>query len=111
MLKFGELEMELDVVSAFFHAFKWFLLTILTLGLAAFLYPYALTAFCINRTRLVDRNGRSRRLVCDLDIASRIGHALLWFLLAWITLGLAYFVYLYRVAKFVAKHTAVVEEA
>ncbi|AGW14500.1 DUF6693 family protein [Megalodesulfovibrio gigas] len=111
MLRIGELEMELDVVSAFFHALKWFLFTILTLGLAAFLYPYALTAFCINRTRLVDHTGRVRRLVCDLDVASRLGHALLWFVLACLTFGLAYFVYLYRVAKFVAEHTQVVEDA
>ncbi|GAB7081779.1 DUF6693 family protein [Megalodesulfovibrio paquesii] len=109
LLKIGTMEMDLDFLAAFFHALKWFLLTILTFGLAAFLYPYAITAFCINRTRLVDSGGRSRRLVCDLDISSRIGHAILWFLLACLTAGLAYFIYLYRVAKFVAEHTHVVD--
>lgn len=109
MVRVGSLEMDVDFMDATLHAIKWFLFTILTLGLGAFLYPYALAGFCINRTRIQTDNGAPSRLVCQLDASSRIGHALIWFLLAWLTLGLAYFIYLYRVGKFVAEHTHVVE--
>ncbi len=109
MYTIGKLEMDLDFVDATLHALKWFLFTIITLGLGAFLYPYAIVGYCLNRTRLVGNDGKRRRLVCDLDVFSRIGHALLWFLFSVVTFGIAYFIYLYRVGKFVAEHTQVVE--
>lgn len=89
------------------HGILWLLLSILTLGISMFFYPYSFSKFIINRTEvIVDEVPHA--LYCDIDIVSQIGHIVLWFLLSLLTLGIAYFFYVYKVWNFALNNTAVV---
>lgn len=101
----GTFRTDVSMIECFGHAVLWFLIIICTLGIGAFFYPYALAKFIINRTYVVRDGAPTQRLVCDLDMAAQLGHALIWLLLSVITLGLAYFLYLYGVGRYVASRT------
>jgi len=60
----------------------------------------------LNKSYVVDADGkRLGRLVCRLNAGDAIGHAFLWILLTLVTLGLAMFVYQFRVARYVYNNT------
>jgi uncharacterized membrane-anchored protein len=78
----------------------WVLLSIVTLGLALFVMPYYILKAPINRTELLDNTGRTvARLHVEVDLASIIGHAVIWFFLVIVTLGLAFLIYYPAVIK------------
>jgi hypothetical protein len=104
-MTYGRFEVDLTVLGCIGHAILWALLTLVTLGIAAFFYPYALAKFVINRTYVVEGGRRTARLYTDLGVFSEFVHALLWLLLSLVTFGVAYFVYLYRVGVFVMRQT------
>ena len=62
---------ELGLVDIIGHFVLWVLLTIVTLGLALFVYPYYLFRFIISKTYVVDADGKKYgRLICSIDLAS-----------------------------------------
>ena len=78
----------------------WVLISIVTLGLGLFVMPYYLLKAPINRTSLIGPSGEVvGRLHVDVDLASIIGHAIIWVLLTIVTLGLALIVYQLAVMK------------
>lgn len=78
------------------HLLLWIVLMIVTLGLAGFVFPYMLNRFVLSKVEIVDNTGaRVGRLQCMVDLGDAVGHCLLWILLSIVTLGLAYFVFLY----------------
>jgi uncharacterized membrane protein YagU involved in acid resistance len=78
----------------------WILLTIVTLGLGAFVMPYYLLKAPINKTTLVAPDGTSLgKLHVDVNLSEIIGHMLIWVLLTIITFGLALFIYYPAVVK------------
>ena len=90
------------------HILLWVLLIIVTVGIAAFFFPYSLQKMIINNTELVDRRGEPvGRLSCDYSVVSSIGHVVLWILLTIVTLGIAFFFYIYRVNRVVMNATEV----
>lgn len=89
------------------HLFIWFILTLLTLGIALLFFPYSFAKFIINRTRLVDEFGRERKMVCNIDMFSDLGHVILWFVISILTLGVGYFFYVYRVWNYALNNTRV----
>ena len=100
---------DFSVGDAIGHMIIWLLLTILTLGLALFVFPYYMPKAIINRTTVLAQDGTEfGRLKCDLPLGSMIGNAILWLLLCIVTLGLAYFVYVYRVFRIVLSETRIV---
>lgn len=90
----------------------WILLTIVTLGLASFIAPYYVLSSIINKTSIVDENGRRlSQLKVTFTLAEIIGHAVIWVLLAIVTLGLALIVYYYMVMKKVLNRTEIVGQS
>ena len=90
----------------------WILLTIVTLGLASFVAPYYVLSAIINKTWIIDENGRKlAQLQVNFTLAEIVGHAVIWVLLALVTLGLAIIVYYYMVAKKVLNRTKIVSLA
>jgi len=78
----------------------WVLIPIVTLGLGLFVMPYYLLKAPINRTKLIGPSGEVvGTLHVDVDLASIIGHAIIWVLLSIVTLGLALIVYQFAVMK------------
>ena len=84
----AHIEVDLGIADCIVHALIWIVLIIITFGLAAYFYPYALGKFVINKAALVESDGRRRRFRCDLDMFSQAGHAVLWFILTIVTFGM-----------------------
>jgi len=86
----------------------WFILIVITLGLAAFVFPYYLPKAVINRTTVLAQDGTEiGKLSCEISLGTVIGNAIIWVLLTIITFGLAYLVYIYRVYRVVLNETKI----
>nr|WP_202932451.1 DUF6693 family protein [Halomonas alkaliphila] len=83
-------------------------LTVITLGIALFFFPYSFARFVINRTSVVDNTtGVERKMVCDINIFSNIGHIILWMVITVLTLGLGYLFYVYRVWNYALNNSRI----
>lgn len=104
----GRLHCEFGVADAIGSVIIWLLLTIVTLGLAAFVAPYYIFSEIVNKTWLVDADGhRLGQLNVNFTLAEIIGHAVIWVLLAIVTLGLALVIYYYMVLRKVLDRTEI----
>lgn len=87
----------------------WVLLTIVTLGLALLVFPYYFNKAVLNRTEVIDASGRAiGKLDCQFNLGSSIGHAIIWFLLIVVTLGIAAFFYAYRILRVLLNDTRII---
>jgi len=89
------------------HLILWFIITFITFGIGAFFFPYSFSKFIINRSELIDEQGRPRKMVCDTDLFGNIGHVILWMIISIITLGLGYAFYFYKVWNYSLNHTKI----
>ncbi|CAB3891396.1 hypothetical protein LMG1861_03821 [Achromobacter piechaudii] len=104
------LKSDLTVGDIIGHGIIWILLSIVTLGLALFVFPYYMQRFIISRTSVLDDSGRRvGRLVCTIDLASIIGNIVLWAIISIVTLGIGYLIFLYKINAHCMNHTKVVE--
>ncbi|MGM0832928.1 MAG: DUF6693 family protein [Pseudomonadota bacterium] len=95
----------LDIIG---HLLIWLILTIITFGIALFFFPYSFARFVINRTSVVDSaTGVERKMVCDINIFSNIGHIILWMIISILTFGLGYIFYFYRVWNYALSNARV----
>lgn len=95
-------------VDAIGYMILWFILTVITLGLALLVFPYYLNINVLNRTEVVDAQGRAiGRLNCRFGVGSAIGNLILWAILIFLTLGLASFLFAYRVVRVVLNETTI----
>jgi len=86
---------DLSILDIIGHLLIWVLLTIITFGIALFFFPYSFARFVINRTSVVDNaTGVERKMVCDINIFSNVGHIILWMVISFLT---GYIFYFYRV--------------
>lgn len=106
--RIGRLKCSFTTVEAIGSVVLWIILTIVTLGLALIVFPYYLNRAVLNKTELLDASGRAiGRLNCTFNIGHSIGHVILWAILIIVTLGLAGFLYVYRVIRVVLNETRV----
>lgn len=104
-----QLKSELGAFEVLGHLIVWVLLTIITFGLAMFVFPYYMQRFIISTTFAYDGEGRKvGRLVCTIDLASMIGNIILWAIISILTLGIGYLVFLYKITAHCMTHTKVV---
>jgi len=87
------------------HLLMWLILSIITLGIGLFFYPYSFSKFIINRTSIIDESGVSWKLKCNIDLFSDIGHVILWIIISVLTLGLGFIFYFYRVWNYALNNT------
>lgn len=106
--RIGRLKCSFSVVEAIGSVILWIVLTIVTLGLALIVFPYYLNRAVLNKTELLDGAGRPiARLNCTFSIGHSVGHVIIWAILIVVTLGLASFLYVYRVLRVVLNETRV----
>jgi uncharacterized membrane protein YjgN (DUF898 family) len=106
--RIGRLKCSFSIVESIGSVVLWIILTIVTLGLALIVFPYYLNRAVLNKTELLDGSGRPiGRLNCTFNVGHSIGHVILWVLLIIVTLGLASFLYAYRVIRVVLNETRV----
>jgi uncharacterized membrane protein YjgN (DUF898 family) len=89
------------------HLILWFILIIITFGIAAFFLPYSFSKFILNRSELIDDHGRARKMVCNTDMFGNIGHVILWIIISLITFGLGYAFYFYKVWNYSLNNTTI----
>ena len=89
------------------HLILWLVLIILTLGIAAFFFPYSFCKFIINRSQLIDGNGSYRKMKCHTDMFGNIGHVILWIIITLITFGIGYAFYFYKVWNYSLNNTVI----
>ena len=106
--RIGRLKCSFSITEAIGSVVLWIILTIITLGLALIVFPYYINRAVLNKTALLDGSGRAiGRLNCTFNIGHSIGHVILWAILIIVTLGLASFLYVYRVIRVVLNETRV----
>lgn len=98
---------DLSILDIIGHLIIWVVLSIITLGIALFFFPYSFSRFVINRTSVVDAAGVERKMVCDINLSSNIGHIILWMLISLVTFGLGYIFYFYRVWNYALNNSRV----
>lgn len=93
-----QLKCEIGTLEIIGHAIIWILLALITFGLALFVFPYYMQRYILNKTVAYDASGKKvGRLQCEIDLASMIGHIILWTILSIITFGILYIVFLYKI--------------
>lgn len=103
-----KLRCDLSLTGIIGHIVIWLLVGVVTCGFAFFLFPYSFGETVINATSLVDEHGRTiGRLRCTQGVAGHFGHAFVWWILTFVTLGIAGLFYGYRVASDLLSATAI----
>ncbi len=104
-----KLKADIGIIDIIGHLVIWMILSIITLGIALFFLPYSFSKFIINRTAIVDESGAERKMVCNIDLFSNLGHVILWLLISIVTFGIGYIFYVYRVWNYALNNTTVLE--
>lgn len=100
------LQSDVGVGDMVVHVLLWFVLSLVTCGVALFLFPYSLSRTVLERTFVLDERGqRLGKLECPFDPGSDILHAIGWWFLTVVTFGVAGFFYAYRVPATVLART------
>jgi hypothetical protein len=87
------------------HLIVWFLLSLITFGIALFFFPYSFSKFILNRSAIEDEHGNLHDLNCDIELFGNIGHVILWFFISVLTFGLGYVFYFYKVWNYALNNT------
>ena len=107
-LAHGRIQVDFTMMDVLGHLVIWLLLSLITLGIALFFWPYAAAKFVINNITIYDNaNRRVGKLKCDLSAGTQIGHIVLWLLLTIITLGLAYPFYIFGIIRTALNNTEI----
>lgn len=103
------LEADLRLGDMVGHILLWFVVILVTFGFAAFLFPYSLSRQVLERTYVLDAQGRRiARLEAPSDLGADIVHAIIWWLLSVVTCGIAGLFYAYKVPENVLARTRLV---
>lgn len=103
------LEANISLGSIVVHVIVWALLTIFTLGIALFFYPYAFGRVLLNNAYILDETGvRVARLECKASLGGELGHVILWFFISLLTFGLGAFFYAFKAFTVVLNNTQIV---
>lgn len=106
--RIGKLKCSFSTTEAIGNVILWVILSVVTLGLALMVFPYYFNRAVLNKTEILDASGRAiGRLNCTFNIGHSIGHVIIWAILIVLTLGLAAFLYVYRVLRVVLNETRV----
>ncbi len=102
----GNLRTNLTILDVLAHMAIWLLLSIVTLGIALFFWPYAAARFILDSIEI--HVGRDVQVCqCQISIWEQLSHIALWFLITLLTAGIAYPFYAYSVAKIAINRTTI----
>lgn len=87
------------------HLIIWLILILITFGIALFFYPYSFSKFILDRSEIIDENGASKKMTCNTDLFGNVGHVILWIIITFITLGIGYIFYFYKIWNYSLNNT------
>ncbi|WP_394203781.1 DUF6693 family protein [Marinagarivorans algicola] len=102
-----KIQANLGTVNILVHIVIWFILVIITFGIAAFFFPYSFSKFILDCSELIDEQGQSRKIVCNTDMFGNIGHVIIWIIITIITFGIGYAFYFYKVWNYSLNNTTI----
>ena len=102
-----KLQADISTIEIIVHLLIWFVLSVITLGIALFFFPYGFSKFIINNASVVDDHGNARRMSCNTNMFSNIGHIIIWAIISILTLGLGYMLYVYKVWNYSLNNTTI----
>ena len=103
-----DLRSELTLAAIIGHGIIWILLSLVTFGLALFVFPYYLQRFVIGYTYVYEGGQRVGKLDCTIDFASILGNVILWAIISLITFGIGYLIFLYKINAHCLNHTRII---
>lgn len=99
---------DLSIIDIIGHLVLWLILSVVTFGIAFFFFPYSFARFVINRTSVLDKaTGVERKMICDINLFSNIGHIILWIIISLLTFGVGYIFYFYRVWNYALNNSRI----
>jgi len=105
-LKKHRIKCDFGITESLGNVVLWIFLSIITFGLAMLVFPYFAKKAVLNKSKIVSADSSViGRLRCDYNVASSIGHNILWGLLIIVTFGLAAFIYGYYISKVIFNNT------
>lgn len=105
---FQKLQCEYSLLEALGFVILWLIVSVITLGIGSFFAIYYFYKTVLNKTFVVDVDGRKvGKLTCDLNLAEVIGHILIWILLTIVTLGIGLIFYAFRTFRMVINRTEI----
>ncbi|RIY33674.1 hypothetical protein CJP74_01415 [Psittacicella melopsittaci] len=107
-----KLKCQIGVGGIILHLLLWFLLLIVTLGIATPIYTYHLFKTVINSTIVVDRDTNTKvgSLVCQLNWSDYILQWILCVLLTFLTFGLYLIFFTYIALKQALNTTVIIKD-
>lgn len=102
------LRANIGVIDILVHLFIWFILSLITFGIALIFFPYSFSKFVLNRSWIEDADGNAHDMECDIELFGNLGHVILWFFISILTFGLGYVFYFYKVWNYAVNNTRVV---
>ena len=106
LTRIGRCRTRLSIFQVIGHVVIWLVISALTLGIGALLWPHAAAKLILESIVLVGEDGRANAtLRCNFGFSEQIGHAVLWLIVIALTGGIAGFCYLFGVAHFVLNRT------
>lgn len=108
-LTHGRIEVGFTMMDVLGHIIIWTIISIITLGIGLFFWPYAAAKLIINGITIYDSaDVKVGKLKCELSTGSQIGHIILWIFITIITFGLAFVFYLFGVVRTALNKTVIV---
>lgn len=96
----------MDIVG---HIIIWTIISVVTLGIGFFFWPYAASKLIINSISIYDSSdNKVGRLNCTLSAGQQVGHIIVWILISIVTLGLGVPFYLFGVIRTALNQTEIV---
>lgn len=100
-----KIQADIGILDITLHIVLWFILSLVTFGIAVFFFPYSFSKFIINQSELIDNEGIAHPMVCKTDLFGNIGHIILWAIISIVTLGFGYIFYIYKVWNYSLNNT------
>lgn len=108
-LAHGRIAVTFTMMDVIGHIIIWLIISIFTLGIGLFFWPYSAGKMIVNGVVIYDNNdGRVGKLHCDLSAGRQVGHIVLWIVISVITVGIGFPFYLFGVARTVLNNTEIV---
>lgn len=108
-LSHGHIKADFSMADVLGHIIIWLLISVITLGIGLFFWPYAAFKLIINGIAVYDYSGgKVGKFHCNLSAGQQIGHIILWIFISVITVGLAFPFYLFGVARTALNKTEIV---
>ena len=108
-LSHGRIAVNFTMTDVIGHVIIWLIISVVTLGIGLFFWPYSAAKMIINGITVYDSSDvRVGKLQCQLSAGHQIGHIILWLVITIVTFGIGFPFYLFGVARTALNKTEII---